>query len=124
LCCRRARDPSQDSNTDKEGKAMQGKFRTDVYLRLVETAINAHLVNYSDLPGGRGHIGGYLYRIADYEKAHDRPPLTALAVRKQTGRPGKGFAIAARQVGYARPGESDDDVWERAVAEVFAYWKP
>ena len=44
-------------------------------------------------------------------------------VRKTTGRPGEGFAIAAREVGYIRPGESDSEVWERAVAEVFAYWR-
>ncbi len=101
---------------------MQGKFREDVYDKLVDAARNGHTVCYSDLPGGRGHIGSYLYRIADYEEEHGRPPLTALVVRKQTGRPGEGFAIAAREVGYIRPGESDDEVWERAVAEVFAYW--
>lgn len=53
---------------------------------------------------------------------HGRPPLTALVVRKQTGRPGEGFGIAAREVVYIRPGESDDEVWERAVAHGFAYW--
>lgn len=81
-----------------------GKFRTDVYLLLVDAAIHGHTVVYSALPGGRGHYGGYLYRIAEYEKTHCRPPLTALVVRKRTGRPGKGFAIAAREVGYAKPG--------------------
>ncbi len=103
---------------------MQAQFRTDVYLRLVDAAINGHTIAYSDLPGGRGYIGGYLDRIADYEKAHHRPPLTALAVRKQTGRPGEGFTIAMEEVGYARSGESESDLWDRAVAEVFAYWKP
>jgi hypothetical protein len=103
---------------------MHGPFRTDVYLRLVDAAIKGHTVAYSDLPGGRGHIGSYLYRIADYEKAHGRPPLTVLVVRKETRRPGEGFAIAAAQVGYTRPGESESDVWSRAVAEVFAYWRP
>ncbi len=112
-----------DQTGDDGGRAMQGQFSTDVYLGLVKAAIEGLTVAYSDL-AGRGQIGGYLYRIADYEKAHRRPPLTALAVHKQTGRPGEGFAIAAAQVGYARPGESKSDVWERAVAEVFAYWKP
>ena len=98
------------------------KFREDIYSQLVDAASTGRTVCYSDLPGGRGHIGSYLYRIADHEKENGRPPLTALVVRKTTGRPGEGFAIAARQVGYIRPGESDDDVWERAVAEVFAFW--
>jgi len=106
----------------QEGPSMQGKFREDVHDKLVDAARNGHTVCYSDLPGGRGHIGSYLYRIADYEKEHGRPPLTALVVRKDTGLPGGGFAIAARQVGYAKPGESDDEVWRRAVAEVFSYW--
>ena len=38
---------------------------------------------------------------------------------------GDGFVIAMAQVGYERrPGESDEAFWERAVADVFAYWKP
>ncbi len=106
------------------GEFRAGKFRPDVYCVLVDAAIHGHTVVYSSLPGGRGHYGGYLYCIAGYEKAHDRPPLTALVVHKHDGRPGEGFAIAAREVGYATPEESDTEVWERAVAEVFAYWKP
>ena len=100
----------------------QGRFREDVYAKLVDAARTGRTVCYSALPGGRGHIGSSLYRIADYEKEHGRPPLTALVVRKHTGLPGEGFAIAAREVGYIRPGESDDAAWRRAVAEVFSYW--
>ena len=44
-------------------------------------------------------------------------------MRKQTGRPGDGFRVAMERVDYARPGESDDDLWERALADVFAYWQ-
>ena len=77
------------------------------------------------MPGSRRTWGRDLYRIADYEKAHRRPPLTAIVVHKQGGRPGEGFEIAMANVGYkAKPGETPDDLWRRAVADVFAYWKP
>lgn len=105
------------------GQFKAGKFRRDVYAQLVAAAKASRLVFYGDVPGGRGHIGSYLYRIADIERAAGRPPLTAIVVRKQDGLPGEGFAIAAAEVGYTRPGESDSEVWERAVAEVFAYWR-
>ncbi len=82
----------------REG-AMPAKFRTDIYLPLIEAAIGGHKIVYSALPG-RGRPGGPLFRIARYEHAHHRPPLTALAVHKRTGRPGDGFPIAMAQVGY------------------------
>jgi hypothetical protein len=91
--------------------------------RLVEAAKAGRLVFYGALPGRRGHIGSYLYRIAEFEHSEGRPPLTAIVVRKQDGLPGEGFAIAAAEVGYTRPGESDSAVWKRAAAEVFAYWR-
>jgi hypothetical protein len=100
-----------------------GKFRPDVYAKLVAAARAGGTVAYSELPGGRGHIGGYLYRIAEYERAHGRPPLTALVVHKHDGLAGEGFAITATKVGFRRPGESDMDVWRRACAEVFAHWR-
>ena len=48
-----------------------------------------------------------------------------IVVHKQDGRPGEGGTIVAAQAGYkAKQGESADDLWERALADVFAYWKP
>ena len=90
---------------------------------LTKVAIACQTIPYGERPGGRGHVGAYLYRIADFEAEHHRPPLTALAVRKNTGLPGEGFAIAMERVGYATRGESDATVWHRALAEVFAYWQ-
>jgi hypothetical protein len=84
-------------------------FNVTAYVRLVAAAIEGHTIVYSEV-AGRGQIRGCLYRIADYEKAHGRPPLTAIAVHKQDGRPGRGFRTAMEQVGYAKPGESDEDL--------------
>jgi len=100
-------------------------FPVATYAVVVSAAIEGHTIPYSALPGGRRTWGRDLYHIADYEKDHGRPPLTAIVVRKQSGRPGGGFAIAMSQVGYkARKGESEADLWERAVGEVFDYWRP
>ena len=109
----------------RESSDVRATVHAAVYNRLVEAAKNGRTIAYSDLPAGRGQIGDHLYRIADYEKAHGRPPLTAVVVHKQDGHPAEGFAIAMEQVGYARrPGESEDDLWKRALRDVFAYWKP
>jgi hypothetical protein len=100
-------------------------FPVETYAVVVAAAIEGHTIPYSALPGSRRTWGRDLYRIADYEKDHGRPPLTAIVVRRQTGRPGEGFGIAMTQVGYeANRGESEADLWARAVREVFDYWKP
>ncbi len=98
-------------------------FDTVVYIRLVAAAIEGRTIPYSEV-APRSIVGRHLYSIADYEKAHRRPPLTAIVVHKQTGRPGEGFRIAMEQVGYAKPGESDGDLWKRACRDVFRYWDP
>jgi hypothetical protein len=100
-------------------------FPVQTYSTVVAAAIEQQTVPYSALPGSRRIWGRDLYRIADFEHAHCRPPLTVVVVHKHGGRPGEGAAIILGQVGYeARPGESPDDLWKRALADVFAYWKP
>lgn len=104
--------------------ALRNPWRTDVYLKVLEVAIEGKTVIYSDLPGGRFHWGKYLYRISAEEARQGRPPLTAIVVEKRTGRPAHGFMGAMHDVGYPMAeGESEDEVWRRAVAEVFAYWR-
>lgn len=101
------------------------EFPTETYVRVVAAAIEQHTIPYSFLAGGRRMHGVNLDCIADYEAAHHRPPLTAVVVSKQTGRPSGGMALTLARVGYmARHGESDDDLWRRALVDVFAYWKP
>jgi hypothetical protein len=103
---------------------LRNPWRTDIYLKLIEAAIEGRLVFYSDLPGGRFHWGKYLYRITGEEYRQERPPLTAIVVEKRTGRPAEGFISALRDIGYPmQDGESDEEVWRRAVGEVHAYWR-
>jgi hypothetical protein len=98
-------------------------YRADVHRRLVDAARNGRTITYGELGGGRGWIGAYLYRIAHEEDAAGRPPLTALVVRKGTGQPGPGLAEAMRQVGFWKPGESDEDVFRRATVSVWSFWR-
>jgi len=98
--------------------------RPDIHARLIETAMRGQLITYSALVPNRRKVGDYLYRIAKEEHAAGRPPLTALVVHKADSKPGPGFLEAAKWVGYWRVGESEDEVWRRAVQEVHAYWRP
>jgi hypothetical protein len=99
-------------------------FPTAVHERLIKAAVEGKILVYSELPGSRRTWGRDLYRIADYEAAAGRPPLTAIVVQKQSGRPGPGFAIAMEQIGFkSLPGESGDRLWRRAVQVVFDYWR-
>ena len=98
-------------------------YRADVHRRLIEGAIAGRLIWYSDLGPGRGWVGTYLYRIAHEEDAAGRPPLTAIVVHKIDGRPGPGMLQAMGEIGFARPGDTEDSVWRRATAAVFAFWR-
>lgn len=121
----RSRPVAQPSSTRAQEVAVSSDFPVDSYIRVVAAAIEQHTIPYSALAGSRRTWGRDLFRIAEYEHVHGRPPLTALVVHKQDGRPGEGFALAMEQVSYAaKPGESADDLWQRASRDVFAYWKP
>ena len=98
-------------------------WRTDVFVKVLGAAISGGTITYMELPGGRFHLGKYLARIAAEEARQDRPPLTAVVVEKRTGRPAAGFAGAMKDVGYMRDGETENEMWRRAIAEVHAYWR-
>ena len=99
-------------------------YRADIHARLIETAVNGGTISYSGLGTSRRMVGSYLYRIAKEEEAAGRPPLTALVVHKVDGKPGPGFLEAAKWVGFWREGETEDEVWRRAVEVVHEYWQP
>jgi hypothetical protein len=60
---------------------------------------------------------------AFYESVHNRPPLTAIVVHKQGGRPGGDFREVMKEADFAGPGEGEE-MWRRALGEVFDYWRP
>jgi len=114
------------SPTDGTGMPPRRRYpyRADIHARLIETAVNGGTISYSGLGTSRRMVGSYLYRIAKEEEAAGRPPLTALVVHKVDGKPGPGFLEAAKWVGFWREGETEDEVWRRAVEVVHEYWRP
>jgi len=101
-------------------------FRPDLRARLIDVASRGDTINYLDLGAGRAMIGRYLYRIALEEATAGRPPLTAVAVRKDVGLPGAGFREAMIAAGFITNAEEQDEeaVWERALRETHEYWRP
>jgi hypothetical protein len=98
-------------------------YRADIHARLIEAAATGRTIAYSDLGTSRAVIGGYHYRIAIEENVASRPPLIAVVVHKYGGT-GPGFLEAAKLIGYWTSGESETQVWRRALDEVHEYWRP
>lgn len=98
--------------------------RADLHAKLIATAMVGKVMTYSDLGTSRAMVGKYLSRITHEEDNANRPPLTAVVVSKHRGRPGPGFLQAMQEIGFAQPGESDLQVWKRALRQVHEYWRP
>jgi hypothetical protein len=95
-----------------------------MHAQLVKAAIVGKTLTYGELRGGRFMLGRYLRRIALEEKAAWRPPITALVVTKRDGRPAAGFLGQMEEIAYVREGESEEEVWQRALRDVHDYWRP
>lgn len=67
-------------------------------------------------------IGQILAEVSSYEYAHGRPLLSALVVRKDSGRPGKGFTELVRSFGKHIVPAQEMDFWRNEVMRVIAYW--
>ncbi|MBI2776628.1 MAG: hypothetical protein HYX57_05090 [Chloroflexi bacterium] len=93
-----------------------------VHARVRQAARERRLIVYSDLETSRGHVGLYLLHLSQDEAALGHPPITSIVVSKTTQRPGDGYLPAMIEVGFARPGESLGEVWERAITQVFDFW--
>ncbi|MGW3272254.1 hypothetical protein ACWDFH_12380 [Streptomyces kronopolitis] len=61
-----------------------------------------------------------LGHISVYEHQHGRPLLSALVIRKATGRPGDGFAELASQLGFEAA--EDEGFWEHQVEKTVRFW--
>lgn len=105
-------------------RARRYRYRAEIHAKLIQAAASGETIAYSALGTGRGHVGSYLFRIAHEEHAAGRPPLTAIVVHKVGGTPGPGFLEASKWIGYWRLGETEDEVWHRALADVYEYWRP
>jgi hypothetical protein len=120
------RTPDQGKYTEARSQmARRGEYpyRADIHRRLIEAAIEGRPIAYSELGTSRAWVGAYLFRIAHEEDAAGRPPLTSIVVHKTDGRPGSGLLQALHEIGYARRRETESEVWQRAMADVFRFWR-
>ena len=99
-----------------------------VYRYLVEKAREATRVTYKDVADATGVSGiafkdltARLYDINTFEHEHGRPLLGVIINNIRKHRPGDGFFVLARNLGYEFADE--DRFWRLHVMRVFLYWR-
>jgi len=113
------------------GESMDDKtFK--VYCELVRAAMNSKIITYGDLAAQlglptRGHQLGQALRlkldaISSYEHDHGRPLLSALVVRKNTRKPGKGFFKMAQRVGKMAASDDPSRFCEQEIKNIKKTW--
>ena len=70
------------------------------------------------------NVFAYLLKAVSYlELGVGHPPLTAVVVAKDTGRPNEAFFKFARLEQRLRKDETDEAYWQREVERVFVQWE-
>jgi hypothetical protein len=117
-------DPDRLSGVKRTGTAAAPSANyLEVRAQVHQAAREGRILHYNDLKTNRAFYGKWLGIISDEEIAADHPPISAIVVRKGSERPGPGFYQLCRERNFARPGESDEDIWQRAVVAVFDFWR-
>jgi hypothetical protein len=118
-------DPDRVPNAMAPGTATAPSANyLEVRAQVHQAAREGRILQYSDLNATHwGLYGRWLGIISEEERASGNPPISAIVVTKATGRPGPGFYQLCHETDYTRPGETDEEVWQRAVDEVHAFWQ-
>jgi len=95
----------------------------EVRAQVHQAAREGRILHYSDLDTNRAFYGRWLGIISVEEMAAGHPPISAIVVAKGSERPGPGFYQLCRESGFARPGETNEDIWQRAVVAVHDFWR-
>ncbi len=95
----------------------------EVRAQVHEAAREGRILHYGDLNTNRAFYGKWLGIISEEELTSGHPPISAIVVAKGSERPGAGFYQLCREFGFAQPGESDEDIWQRAVVAVHDFWR-
>lgn len=105
-------------------------YRTRVeqaYEVLTEQARDQETIYYGELMGAigtsRGYIGPVLGGVSRLELRQNNPPLSAIAVRKETDMPGDGFwdnLLADHDL--LEEDKSREQVWSDQVNWVYDHW--
>jgi len=103
----------------------------DIYERLKEVARARRRITYGEIapmaeldmsnPADRNEIAAILDAISSREYHEDRPLLSAVVVRSDTGYPGKGFFTLAQELGIY-DGSDDLAFFVQELARVHEYW--
>jgi hypothetical protein len=107
------------------------RAKGEVRATLAETARRRGLISYTDLvrnvvaipfpSGARSDSLFYLLgQVMKEEHDAGRPPLAAVAVRKREDTPGKGFYVAAKELGIG-DGTENVELWVKELAKVHAF---
>jgi hypothetical protein len=95
----------------------------EVRAQVHQAAREGRILHYSDLATNRSLYGRWLGIISEEEMAAGHPPISAIVVAKGSERPGPGFYQLCRERDFAQPGESDEEIWQRAVVAVHDFWR-
>jgi alkylated DNA nucleotide flippase Atl1 len=78
------------------------------------------------LPQSGDHMaretGQILGEIGEYEHTHNRPLLSAVVVRSDKEKPGKGFFTLARELGELEENIDEGTFWKREIKRVYDTW--
>jgi hypothetical protein len=98
--------------------------------RMVDAAMSGTLVSYGELMdlGGlnrdnaadRAKLGSILADINDGEIAAGRPPLSSVAVNKESSYPSRGYFDYVNANNLRQPGENDITVYARLLKDCYA----
>jgi hypothetical protein len=64
-----------------------------------------------------------LGEIGEYEHSHNRPLLSAVVVRSDKEKPGKGFFTLARELGELQENMDEWTFWKRELKMVYDTWR-
>ena len=93
--------------------------------KLIEVARSRGLIAYGEIGAvANAHprsktLASILNEINEDERAAERPLLSAVVVRKNTGKPGPGFRQSAVALGHTNP---DAAFWAEELEAVYRHW--
>jgi hypothetical protein len=129
---RYAREALQRLGDDADGSSSVRRSATpaapsanflEVRAQVHQAAREGRILHYNDLKTNRAFYGKWLGIISEEEIAAGHPPISAIVVAKGSERPGPGFYQLCRERNFARPGETNEDIWQRAVVAVHGFWR-
>ena len=104
----------------------------EVYCKLIQAARNKQPIFYGEIaeimglpPSGdqmARETGQILGEIWEYEHTHSRPLLSAVVVRSDKEKPGKGFFTLARELGKLEENIDELTFWKREIKRVYDTW--